>query len=332
MMKNIRSQILALIKSRKINIFLLFLLMSFLILMFTKLSKNYTNTLKFKIEKINVPEENVILKNSDSVVNVTLKTHGFKWLNYYLNKPKITIDFSKDVEVSNSVYKCDKSVIIFITNRSISNQVELINVAPSSLKFNFDVNLVKKVPVILKADISFAQGFDIFEDYKLEPDSIKVIGPHSVASQFEFIETELISLNEVKSDIQSLVKLKLPDDGIKLSSETVALNVVVEKFTEGVVKVPITILNIPEGLLIKYFPKEVNVTFYTSLNNFNKVKAKDFKVVCDYSKLGEKQSFLIPEIRNKSEFAKAVKLKVKSTITVTIGVIIFFMATSYWIV
>jgi YbbR domain-containing protein len=82
----------------------------------------------------------------------------------------------------------------------------------------------------------------------------------------------------------------------------------VEKFTEGVVKVPVTILNIPEGLLIKYFPKEVNVTFYTSLNNFNKVKAKDFKVVCDYSKLGEKQSFLIPEIRNKSEFAKAVKL------------------------
>jgi hypothetical protein len=244
MMKNIRSQILALIKSRKINIFLLFLLMSFLILMFTKLSKNYTNTLEFKIEKINVPEENVILKNSDSVVNVTLKTHGFKWLNYYLNKPKITIDFSKDVEVSNSVYTCDKSVIIYIANRSISNQVELINVAPSSLKFNFDVNLVKKVPVILKADISFAQGFDIFDDYKLEPDSIKVIGPHSVASQFEFIETELISLNEVKSDIQSVVKLKLPDDGIKLSSETIALNVVVEKFTEGVVKVPITYVSV----------------------------------------------------------------------------------------
>ncbi|WP_298238900.1 CdaR family protein [uncultured Algibacter sp.] len=277
-------------------------------MIFTKLSKNYTNTLAFKIEKINVPEENVILKNSDSVVNVTLKTHGFKWLNYYLNKPKITIDFSKDVEVSNSVFTCDKPVITFITNRSISNQVELINISPSSLKFNFDVNLVKKVPVILKTDIAFTQGFDISDEFKLEPDSIKVIGPHSLASQFKYIETELVSLNDVKSDIQSVVKLILPDEGIKLSNETVALNAVVEKFTEGVVKVPITILNIPEGLLLKYFPKEVNVTFYTSLSNFNKVKAKDFKVVCDYSKLAEKQSFLLPEIRNKSEFAKTVKL------------------------
>ena len=73
MIKKLRTQILASIKSRKINIFLLFLLMSFLILIFSKLSKNYTNTLAFKIEKINVPEEKVILNNSDSILNVTLK-------------------------------------------------------------------------------------------------------------------------------------------------------------------------------------------------------------------------------------------------------------------
>ena len=144
MISRLRKQILSLIESRKINVFLLFLLMSFSILMFTKLSKNYTNTLAFKIEKINVPEEKVILNNSDSIVNVTLKTHGFKWFKYYLGRPTLTVDFSKDVAENNAVFICDNSNLEFIANRALTNQVELIKVSPNRLEFNFDVNLVKR--------------------------------------------------------------------------------------------------------------------------------------------------------------------------------------------
>ena len=200
MISRLRKQILSLIESRKINVFLLFLLMSFSILMFTKLSKNYTNTLAFKIEKINVPEEKVILNNSDSIVNVTLKTHGFKWFKYYLGRPTLTVDFSKDVAENNAVFICDNSNLEFIANRALTNQVELIKVSPKRLEFNFDVNLVKKVPVVLKSNIIFTQGFNISESYKLQPDSIKVIGPHSIAKKIEYVETEAVKLARVRAE------------------------------------------------------------------------------------------------------------------------------------
>ena len=92
MIKSIKSQILASIKNKRINVFLLFLLSSFVILLFTKLSKEYTNTIAFEIEKINVPQEYVILNDSVKL-NITLKTHGFRWLTYYMSQPKIKVDF-----------------------------------------------------------------------------------------------------------------------------------------------------------------------------------------------------------------------------------------------
>ena len=103
MIKSIKSQILASIKNKRINVFLLFLLSAFVILIITKLSKEYTNTIPFEVEKLNVPQEYVIL--SDSVkLNITLKTHGFNWLNYYMSKPKIKVDFSKDVYKDGNVF------------------------------------------------------------------------------------------------------------------------------------------------------------------------------------------------------------------------------------
>lgn len=308
MISRLRKQILSLIESRKINVFLLFLLMSFSILMFTKLSKNYTNTLAFKIEKINVPEEKVILNNSDSIVNVTLKTHGFKWFKYYLGRPTLTVDFSKDVAENNAVFICDNSNLEFIANRALTNQVELIKVSPKRLEFNFDVNLVKKVPVVLKSNIIFTQGFNISESYKLQPDSIKVIGPHSIAKKIEYVETEAVNLEDVKTNINRKVSLRKLDNELKLSTQSITLTAEVEKFTEGTLKIPVTISNVPEGISLKYFPKEVNISFYTSLARFNQVKAKDFRVVCDYSKVTENQSFFIPELVKRSTLVKTAKL------------------------
>src|SRR5690606_9544019 len=104
MLHKLRKEIITSIKNRKIHVFFLFLLMAFIILIFSKLSNEFTNTITFDINKINVQQENVILNDSTAKLNVTLKTHGFKWLSYYVNSPKITIDFSKDVTKTKSTF------------------------------------------------------------------------------------------------------------------------------------------------------------------------------------------------------------------------------------
>lgn len=310
MIKSIKSKIIRSIKNKRLNVFLVFLLLAFIILLITKLSKSYTNTIAFKIEKMNVPDEKVILRDSDSILNITLRTYGFKWLDFYLQQPTLKIDFSKDVALTNTKYIWTKSKTNMFNSNRFNNKVSILNMYPDTLVFNFDDNEVKMVPVKLNTNITYAQGFDVFEGYETFPDSVKIIGPKSVVTTVQEIETEAVNLEAVKSDISQILKLKVPEDqkGIKLSKSSVSFKANVERFTEGSVKVPLTILNVPEGLKLKYFPKEITVTFYTSLEKFKSVKPNDFKVVCDFSKVNKEQSFFIPELVKQSEFAKGVKI------------------------
>lgn len=310
MIKKLRSDIKSSVKNRKVNVFFLFLLFAFIILIFTKLSKEYTNTVTFKIDKINVPQEHVIVNDSATVLNITLKTHGFKWLKYYFNTPTIAIDFNKDVYKIDSTYAWSKPKDYVLASNQFGKQVEFLNISPDTLRFEFGTNLVKKVPVVLNADIEFNQGFDITDSYKITPDSIEVIGPNVLASQIQNVKTEAVVLKQVKSHIKKTVTLELPKNSkdLKFSNSAVILQANVEKFTEGTLKVPVTIKNIPNGKTLKYFPKSVNVTYYTSLNNFNNISAKDFKVECDFSKTTNNQSFLLPELKKYPPTVKRVKM------------------------
>ncbi len=310
MIKKLKRNIITGIKNKKINVFFLFLLLSFLILIFSKLSKEYTNTIIFNIDKVNVPKEYVILNDSNAKLNITLKTHGFNWLKYYLSKPEITIDFSKDVKRKGALYVWDKSKIFINSESEFGNQVELLNVSPDELYFKYDVNLIKKVPVIVSDQISFSPGFDAINSIKVEPDSIQIVGPNDMLVNIKSIETEKITLENIKSDILKVVKLKIPKNNKDLifSNEEVNLSLKVEKFTEGSLKVPIILINIPDSLSIKYFPKTINVIYYTSLNNFNEISAKDFKVICDFSKVNNSQTFLLPELNKITNKVKTAKI------------------------
>ncbi|WP_242205025.1 CdaR family protein [Aestuariivivens insulae] len=309
MIKKVKSKLLISIKNKKINVFLLFLLLAFIILIFSKLSKSYTNTIAFRIEKVNVPENKVVLNNSDSILNITLRAHGFRWLGLYFTKPKVKIDFSKDVTISNSRFIWTKSGARSFSSNNFTKQLDVIDVFPDTLVFNYDVNLVKKVPVVLNTNITFSPGFDTFKAYQATPDSIKIIGPKEIVDTINQVETDTLVLKDVKTNINKTIKLELPDKGdIHFSHTSVDLKANVERFTEGNLKIPVNIINAPNELRIKYFPKEVTVTFYTSLEHFKEVKPGDFKVVCDYSKIDDEHTFFEAQLVKTSEYAKSVKL------------------------
>ncbi len=310
MIRKLKKEILLSIRNKKINIFFLFLLLAFIILIFTKLSKDYTNTITFNINKINVPQENVILNDSNAKLKVTLKTHGFKWLSYYFFEPKITIDFSKDVKKTKSVFIWDKAKAYMYSDKQFGDNVEIFNIFPDTLLFRYDVNLVKKIPVILNTDVKFASGFDLTDNYKLNPDSIVVIGPKIIASKIKNIKTEKLILNDVKSNILSKIKLKLPKNNqdLKFSASEIEVSATIEKYTEGTLKIPVTVVNVPKEMTLNYFPKEVNVTYYTSLKDFKNVTAKDFAVECDFNTIEKEQAYLIPKLTKTSKLVKNAKV------------------------
>ena len=312
-MSIIKNKLSKLYKSKKVNILIAFTLLALLFSLLTKLSKDYTRTISFNIEMVNVPEEHVILKDSLHKINVTLTTYGFNLLKYYFVNPKLKVDFRK--------LKKTSEYYLWTKNNEFQNVVNQFNVStkinsisPDSISFFYDSYFVKSIPIALNKDITFASGFDIDGTYKLEPDSIRVIGAKSIVDTIAKIETTLLKLNDINSDINNSVSLKLPDNNneIKFSEHSTTVKGIVKKFTEGSFSVPIIVINLPENLNIKYFPKEIEVIFYTSLDYYKTISTNNFRVECDYNELSFDNNKLIPKVIKQPDSVRNVRLGTKS--------------------
>ena len=307
-----KRKIILFFSSKKVNVFALFLILALLFSVLTKLSKDYTQTVVFNIQGVNIPEDKIILSDSTHKLNITLTTYGFKLVKYYFSKPVITVDF-QSLEKNNTHY-------FWIEKREFQNvvsqfdpNVKIESINPDTIAFRYDVNNIKKIPVILDSEINFSSGFDLIGDYKLIPDSIKVIGPKILTDSITEIVTKQLKMNNINSDVSANVQLKLPINNTELqfSESSIVVSAVVERFTEGSINVPVNIINVPENIKLKYYPKEVSVLYFTSLSNFKSISLSSFIVECDYNALQSGDTYLIPKIVQQPERVKHVRLNEK---------------------
>ena len=308
---DIKRKIISFFKSRKVNVFLLFIVLASLFSILTKLSQDYTQSVTFAIEPTNVPEDKIIIKDSIQNLDITLTTYGFKLIRYYFYKPSVTIDIGKAERKENYFQ--------WISHKEFSNvvsqfdpNVKIENINPDTLRLRYDTNSVKLVPVILSSNIEFAPGYDLSGNLSLQPDSVKVIGPRVLIDSVRSITTKQLNLKNVKSDISSPILLDLPNnDQLKFSNSQVNLNAEVERYTEGTISVPVIVKNIPEDVNLKIYPKSIEVIYYASLKEFKNIGSNSFIVECDYKDAkDDNASYLIPKITQQPSEVKRARLSI----------------------
>ncbi len=312
MLKQIRQRFSKFIKSKKINVFGLFLLLSFSILMFTKLSQKFADTLTLTINPENLPENIIINQDSLAEVDVTFSDYGFKLLYYSFKNLKLPVDLNEDAARKNNSYlwlpKNSSSKI----ESFLGDSAEVISVSPDSIIFSFDTLSVKKVAVNLKSKILYASGYDKLDAVSISPDSIQLIGAAKEISKINAISTKMLEMDKVKNNVETSIELELPENSkkIKFSKEEVSVFIPVDKFTEGTLDVPVIVNNLPADTEINYFPKTIKVAYYVSLNNYKSIKASDFKIDCNYNEAkGKNQSFFTPNLTIKSNKVKTARMK-----------------------
>jgi len=309
-MNKISDKIKSIYKSRKLNVFLLFFILAFGILILSKLTQEYTNTAKFKVLLKNIPDETVVLNDSLNALNLTLTTTGFKWLKYSFNDPEVFVDFKKEVRKKDSVYVWSYANGYAGILEQFPKEVKIKSITPDTLAFTFDINAVKYVPVESNVLVNYSPGYNSLQEVAIIPDSIKIIGPETILSSLKSIKTKALVLNEVNKPFRETLALTLDsiNPEIKINIKKVDVSAAVEKFTEGTLSVPVTVINVPRQITLNYFPKSINVSYYTSLSNFNLVTVDDFKIECDYSKLNKGSEYLTPELVKKPVKVKSTRL------------------------
>ena len=120
-------------------------------------------------------------------------------------------------------------------------------------------------------------------------------------------------MKDINSNFNVSVKLDIHKyaEELNFSHNQVQIKAEIERFTEGSINVPVNIINIPDGVKLKYYPKEVSVLYYTSLSNFKLISSSSFIIECDYSKLHSEATYLVPKIVQQPDIVKNVRLNEK---------------------
>jgi YbbR domain-containing protein len=299
-----------LVQGKRLNVFVLFLVLSFLISLLVKLSNTYTQTLKFELVPTQLLSNEVLISNASKSIKVTLSGKGFELLKYYIYPPKIEVDFSQLNKDKALYYWTERSQFEHIINY-FDEKITLKSINPDTILYPYDRQFIKKIPVEIAVKSSFAVGYDLVQPFRSDPDSITLMGPESVLKTMNAVRTKTTSFTAVNTTIDKVVGLDIKNSSNQLtySHKKVSIHAEVEKFTEGTVSVPVTIVNVPENLTINFFPKEIRVLFYTSLKAYNSVKAHQFSVECDFNALTTDNKYLNPLLVTQPKTVKTAKLE-----------------------
>ena len=299
-----------LVQGKRLNVFVLFLFLSFLISLLVKLSNTYTQTLKFELVPTQLLSNEVLISKASKSIKVTLSGKGFELLKYYIYPPKIEVDFSQLNKDKTLYYWTVRSQFENIINY-FDEKVALKSINPDTILYSYDRQFIKKIPVEILVNSSFAVGYDLVQPFRSEPDSITLMGPESVLKTMNAVRTKTTSFTAVNSTIDKVVGLDIKNSSNQLtySHKKVSIHAEVDKFTEGTVSVPVTIVNVPENLTINFFPKEIRVLFYTSLKAYNSIEARQFSVECDFNALTTDNKYLKPFLVSQPKSVKTAKLE-----------------------
>ena len=312
MLNRIRSRFVKFVKSRKLNVFSFFLLLSFLFLVVAKLSKTYKDTIVYHIKYANVPEQYSITNEYDSLMKVRVEAYGFHLITHNFYKHKFTVNFEDDIDKADQQYRWSTDKGLSKISADLGANIEVLDIIPDSLKFPFEIMAVKSVPISLNSEIEYSIGYDILDSLIMDPDSVKVIGPKKSIESINKIETTVLKLKDVAKSVDQKVSLELNPKlkDVRLSRKEIKVKGKVEKFTEGTFEVPVNVINLPKDVKINYFPKTVLVSYYVSLENYKKVKALDFKIVCDFNDVKDMdKTFFNPVLTQKPSVVKSARLK-----------------------
>ncbi len=274
------------LNKKKVKVFSLFLLCSFLAWFISNLSETYESRTIFTLNYRNLPDSLLLGKNAENQIEAKLRTSGFQFLYYKIFKRRIDVDLSQ-VIYSNGGYVIGEDALKKQMDQQLSQNISLLELDRDPLEVDlYQVNS-RKIPIQPKLDLKLKQNYILDGKISMSPDSVVVKGPKNEIDTIQTIKTAIVQLSDVSADFSRTVSLTFPKglDNSIFSISTATMSGKVSKFSEKIFEVPINVVNVPEGYQIKTFPNTVTIICKATIDRLKEIAASDFEVVADYEQL-----------------------------------------------
>ncbi|MFC2090699.1 hypothetical protein ACFLT1_07955 [Bacteroidota bacterium] len=272
---------------RKILVFSFFLAISIGIWLLNALSKNYTTEIKYPISYSRLPEKKLLVSDVPEYFSLKVNAHGYALLSYKLSRRPVPINFAVGSYAMNRI-SGDSTKLFLLTRyareqvaRQLPSELQLLEISPDSLIFQFADEVDRYLPVIPKLNYEIGKDFTLIKDLQVSPESIQITGPNIFLDTMRALSTEFKNLGLLEKSYSGRLKVTNYEK-LKSQENEVEVQIELEKLTEVQVTVPIQISGLPDSLRMQVFPQKISIRGNVGLSKYDRIVPEAFFVEVDY--------------------------------------------------
>ncbi|WP_372642769.1 hypothetical protein [Ancylomarina sp.] len=274
--------------NKKLVTYMFFVVLATIFWFLNALSKEYTTTVNYPVTYRDFPSKKILSNELPPRLKLTVRAKGFDLLRYKLTFFQ-SLNFPVNEYTNNKMEKVGDNNFLFSTDRmtsqvaaQFSSAISVTHISPDTINFQFSSLVEKKIPVHLNSELKFEPQFRLGGDIVLKPDSIWVIGAHSIIDSVKQVETEMLELKKLnKTRKKKLGFIKI--EGLEFVQEKVEVELPVERFTEAQKQVSLKVINLPDSVFLRLFPHEIKMSYLVGLKDYETITAEQFELEIDYS-------------------------------------------------
>gem|GEM_PF-5354761 len=286
----------------KLVTFLIFLVITTVIWLFSVLRKEYTTDFVVPVDIVNLDNDLIPVSAGDNNVLVKIRSTGFGLLQFLYSKQ----DYRLKIDARNLINKRSiKTNLIHLGESSwyfiesfkklFGNEVQIISVLPDSFIVEYTRAQSKMVPVKYNVDFQVPRQYVQVVEPLVFPDSVLVTGPFVVLDTMTYCLTVKTDLGIIQSDTSFPAGIDLPYN-FRVKPEKVMVRFTIDRYSEKTFSVSPVLLNVPEDIEVIIIPEKVDVRTSVALKYFDKINEHDITLYADFSKHNDKNNFLELEL------------------------------------
>ncbi|MFP4023186.1 MAG: CdaR family protein [Thiohalospira sp.] len=298
---------------KRVFVFLIFVLISTIFWFLNQLEQEYETEVSLPVRYNNFPNDKILVNDLPKFFSIRVKAHGYKLLEYKISNK--FLPFVIDVNsITMRLYSRQDYVKFYSLTKNISDKIEqqlsselqIVSIQPDTLFFDFAERIYKKVPVVSKLNTIPASQYMIKGDIVFNPDSITISGANPIIDTINQVYTKKVEITDLVKNYTDEIPLEKINN-VEYSNEEVEISITVEKYTEGNLKVPLSVKNVPDSLVLRTFPNEITVSYIVALSDYDKVLPQFFDVVVDYNDINIKNNKAKVKINNSPEYIRSLR-------------------------
>ena len=298
---------------KRLFVFLIFVIIATIFWFLNQLEQEYETNVTLPVRYTNFPEDKILVNDLDKYFDIRVKGFGYKLLEYKISNK--FLPFVIDVNsITMRMYSRKDYVKFYALTRNLSDKIEqqlsselqIITIEPDTLFFDFADRIHKKVPVVSRVKPLPASQYMIKDQILINPDSITISGANPIIDTINQVYTKKVEINDLTQNFQEFVAIQRYDN-VDYSDEKVKISITIEKFTEGNLKVPLKVKNVPDSLILRTFPDEISVSYFVALSDYDKVLPQFFDAEVDYNNININNNKVKVNVTNWPDYIRSLR-------------------------